>query len=67
VWINEDELSRMHGVDERLSFENCAHMVQFYIAFLQSFGNLVKEQPVVPEDFASEDDTPLPTDFEDEM
>jgi len=66
--IDEGELNRMHGVDERLSFENFARMVQFYIAFLQAFGNLVKEQQVVIEAFASdEDDLPLPTDFEDEF
>ena len=66
MWIDEDELSRMHGVDERFSFENCARMVQFYIAFLQSFGNLVKEEQLVPEAFAeTEEDMPQPTDFED--
>jgi len=66
--IDEGELNRMHGVDERLSFENCARMVQFYIAFLQAFGNLVQEQRLVPDAFASdEDDLPLPTDFEDEF
>jgi hypothetical protein len=64
--IDDNELSRMHAADERLSFENCARMVTFYIAFLQAFGNLVKEQQVVPEAFASdEDNLPLPTDFED--
>ncbi len=66
--IDDNELSRMHAADERLSFENCARMVTFYIAFLQAFGNLVKEQQVVPEAFASdEDNLPLPTDFEDEF
>ena len=52
--IDEGELNRMHGVDERLSFENCARMVQFYIAFLQAFAS-------------DEYDMPLPTDFEDEF
>lgn len=66
--LEEDELNRMHGIDERLSFENCARMVQFYIAFLEAFGNVYQEQIESPEPAIDEDeDMPLPTDFEDEF
>jgi carboxypeptidase PM20D1 len=46
--ISNDELRRMHGVNERLSIENCAKMVSFYIAYIEELSNLPGEdQPLV--------------------
>ena len=38
VWISEDDLARMHGVNERISLENCARMVRFYIQWIRNSG-----------------------------
>lgn len=38
--INSDDLKRMHGVDERLSIENCSKMVGFYIAYIEELAML---------------------------
>ena len=48
VQMTKEDLQRVHGVDERLSFENCAKMVGFYIAYIQEFagGGAVVERPV---------------------
>ncbi len=40
VEISREELSRMHGVDERLSIENCGKMVSFYIAYIQELSSM---------------------------
>ena len=40
VMIEKDDLQRIHGVDERLSVENCARMVGFYIAYIEEISSL---------------------------
>jgi carboxypeptidase PM20D1 len=40
VQINQEERQSIHGVNERLSFENCARMVEFYTAFIQDMATL---------------------------
>jgi carboxypeptidase PM20D1 len=51
VKVSRAELNRMHGVDERLSIENCGRMVSFYIAYIQEFSGLPGEADQVSEDF----------------
>jgi len=38
--MTREDLQRVHGVDERLSIENCAWMVAFYIAYIQDLSSL---------------------------
>jgi len=40
IILSKEELKGMHGVNERLSFENCARMVGFYTAFMKEMGDL---------------------------
>jgi carboxypeptidase PM20D1 len=40
VILSNDDLHGMHGVNERLSVENCEKMVGFYIAYIQELANL---------------------------
>ncbi len=48
IKLDKEELKAVHGKNERLSFDNCAKMVAFYIAF-------VKEMSTIP---AALDQTP---------
>jgi hypothetical protein len=41
--MTREDLKSVHGVNERLSFENCAKMVGFYIAYIREIGNLPAE------------------------
>lgn len=43
VLLNKTELQSMHAVNERLSIENCATLVGFYIAYIQEMANLPGE------------------------
>jgi carboxypeptidase PM20D1 len=43
VMVSQDELQRMHGVDERLSVENCGRMVGFYVAYIEEMTSLPGE------------------------
>jgi carboxypeptidase PM20D1 len=40
ISMTQEDLQRVHGVDERLSFENCSRMVQFYIAYIQELSSM---------------------------
>lgn len=40
IQINKDDLQSVHAVNERLSFENCARMVGFYIAYIEEMATL---------------------------
>jgi carboxypeptidase PM20D1 len=53
--ITSDDLKRMHGVDERLSIENCAKMVGFYMAYIEEMANLPSDVDSAEEDVAEED------------
>ena len=75
VQMTQADLQRVHGVDERLSIENCERMVAFYIAFIEEFAGGVlgggrPDQPkaqtqVVDE---GEEDLPiLPLEYDDEL
>jgi carboxypeptidase PM20D1 len=46
VQVSRDELGRMHGVDERLSIENCGKTVSFYIAYIQQLSSLSEDVDV---------------------
>ena len=43
VRINKTELQSIHAVNERLSFDNCARMVGFYIAYIQEMSAVPSE------------------------
>jgi len=40
IAMTREDLKSVHGVNERLSFENCARMVGFYIAYIKEMGDL---------------------------
>ena len=74
VQINKAELQSIHAVNERLSFENCARMVGFYIAYIQEVSSMpgdvdkplvIESGPVekafLEDDEDWEDDVPIPT------
>jgi carboxypeptidase PM20D1 len=50
VLMEDGDLGRVHGMNERLSIENCAKMVGFYIAYIQELANLSEEGAVAEED-----------------
>ncbi len=43
IAMSREDLQSVHGVNERLSFENCARMVGFYIAYIKEMGDLPAE------------------------
>ena len=76
VQVSQEDLHRrVHGVDERLSIENCATMVAFYIALIEDFagGGVLVELPaeeVLKSEMVDEgeDELPiLPPEYDDEM
>jgi carboxypeptidase PM20D1 len=63
VKIEKDDLQRIHGVDERLSIENCSTMVGFYIAYIEEISSLPAEIDTIEvED--EEEDLPEETEVE---
>ena len=40
ICMTREDLQSVHGVNERLSFENCAKMVAFYVAYIQELSHL---------------------------
>jgi carboxypeptidase PM20D1 len=56
VLMNKADLQSVHGINEKLSFEECSRMVAFYIAYIKQFGDLPAEADVEePEDEALEE------------
>ncbi len=49
VKLSRDELARMHGVDERISIENCEKMVSFYITYIQELSSFSEEADQISE------------------
>ncbi len=43
ILMDNADIQSVHGVNEKLSFENCAKMVGFYIAYIQEIANLPAE------------------------
>jgi carboxypeptidase PM20D1 len=41
--INKDDLKCVHGINERLSLENCARMVAFYMSFIERMAGIINE------------------------
>jgi len=71
VILDKADLQRMHAVNERLSVENCATLVGFYIAYIQEMANLpgeIDELSEVEQDLAEreEEDTIAPEALEDD-
>lgn len=64
VRTSQEDLGGVHGVDERLSIENCGRMVAFYIAYIEEISSLsedvdqVSEPEVVPEPAVESDLAP---------
>jgi len=65
ISMTQKDLQRVHGIDERLSFENCARMVQFYIAYIQELssmnGELDLSSATLPEIPPVEEDDLVPS------
>jgi len=40
IQMTREDLQRVHGVNERLSIENCARMAAFYIAYIRDLSSL---------------------------
>jgi len=72
MW-DKGDLQRMHGVDERLSVENCEKMVGFYIAYIQEIANLPAEVDAMDDeeepsaDQENDENDLVPDDFEDDL
>jgi len=47
--LSQEDLHRMHGIDERLSIENCGKMVSFYIAYIEELSSMTEEVDLVEE------------------
>jgi len=59
VMLDKSELQSMHGVNERLSIENCSKLVGFYIAYIQEMANLpseIDELSAVEQDLAEREE-----------
>ncbi len=62
ILMSMADVGTVHGVNEKLSIEECSHMVGFYIAYIQELGNLSGEVDIEPEEeeeilvFPPEDD-----------
>lgn len=71
--MTNGDLMRMHGIDERLSLENCENMVKFCIGYIEEISSLpaevdameADEEPLPDVDF--DEDVLIPEDFEDEI
>lgn len=76
IHISRDDLESVHAVNERLSFENCATMVGFYIAYIEEMATLPGEVDtlqalqekvdvaITPEEitkFDDDEDIPIPS------
>ena len=46
VLMSKADLQSVHGINEKLSFEECSRMVGFYIAYIKQFGDLPAEADV---------------------
>jgi len=55
LMIGQADLQRVHGVNERLSIENCSRMVGFYIAYIEEISSLPADVDIISEDEVEED------------
>lgn len=65
IMMDKDDLQSVHGVNERLSVEECARMVGFYVAYIQELGMLSGEVDQ-GEDEAAEEVEPVEAAWEDD-
>ena len=49
VLMSKADLGSMHGINEKISFEECARMVQFYVAYIQEIADLPAEVDIEAE------------------
>ncbi|MEA3327321.1 MAG: M20 family peptidase [Chloroflexota bacterium] len=66
IHMTLEDLQRVHGVNERLSFENCARMVAFYIAYIRDLSSLDGELDAFSETAVEEEYTVVTEVFPDE-
>lgn len=64
VMMSKAALQSMHGINEKISFEECSRMVRFYIAYIQEIANLPGEVDV--EEALEEEEEPEEEDIEGE-
>ena len=58
IMMSREDLHAVHGVNERLSIENCAKMVGFYIAYIEELSSLpgeIDQEPPVEDEFDEEE------------
>lgn len=62
VALTKDDLGGVHGINERLSFENAARMVGFYITCLREMSSVASDldKPVPPEEMELPEVEPEP-------
>jgi len=49
VKLSREEMKSIHGVNERISIDNCGRMVSFYIAYIQELSGMPEEADQVSE------------------
>ena len=56
IQMSREDLQSVHGVNERLSVDNCAKLVGFYIAYIQELSSLPAEVDVIAEAVVEEEE-----------
>jgi carboxypeptidase PM20D1 len=56
ILMSKEDVGSVHGVNEKLSLEECSRMVGFYIAYIQELANLSGDLDVEPEPEIIEED-----------
>jgi carboxypeptidase PM20D1 len=56
ILMSKEDVGSVHGVNEKLSLEECSRMVGFYIAYIQELANLSGDLDVEPEPEVMEED-----------
>jgi carboxypeptidase PM20D1 len=56
ILMSKEDVGSVHGVNEKLSLEECSRMVGFYIAYIEELANLSGDLDVEPEPEVMEED-----------
>ena len=56
ILMSKEDLGSVHGVNEKLSLEECSRMVGFYVAYIEELANLSGDLDVEPESELIEED-----------
>ncbi len=49
ILMSKEDVGSVHGVNEKLSIDECSRMVGFYIAYIEELSNLSGELDIEPE------------------